>query len=317
MRHRRRLKAELLLALLALAGAPSVVLADYPGLGPGPTVGCGASTAGFDFGGTCVSVDSPTAPTKPSYDHPWLLSTPVAAPACSPHEVTQWATGTSADGWRWNGSFWTLGGQRVPILYSTPLLDTGWSWEVTCGSPGAIRYVGVVQKARTPSPCSPGTPSAACRPGFSGAGFLASVERQVPQETITATPPGTGVVGVSVELAISPIPRTEYATVTLAAPDLGDQDPGELLHVVWVVQARPQGIVWRWPDGTTGGSPSWVPQVAFSGGELEATVSYSVTATGFWSNGVAVRQLAAVEVGTITVSARLPYSVQQVQADLG
>lgn len=241
----------------------------------------------------------------------------MTAPACSPYEATQWAKGTSSDGWKWNGSFWTLAGQRVPILYSTPLVDSGWTWLVTCGSPGAVRFAAVAQKARTPSPCPLGTPAAPCRPGFSGANFLASVERQVPQENVTASPPGTGVVGVPVQISLSPVPRTQYATVTLAAPDLGDQDPGELLHVVWVVQAQPQAIAWRWPDGTTGASPTWVPQVAVSGGEVTATLTYSVSATGFWSDGIQVRQLASVDVGSITVSARLPYSVQQVQADLG
>nr|MDA8333026.1 hypothetical protein [Candidatus Dormibacteraeota bacterium] len=121
---------------MATGSLVAPVLADYPGPGVGPTVGCSGSAGGVSFGGTCVAVQGPSAPTKPARDHPWILFAPVAVPTCTPHSVTQWATGTSKDGWTWDGSFWTQAGQRVPILYSTPIQDNGWDWSVSCGNPG-------------------------------------------------------------------------------------------------------------------------------------------------------------------------------------
>ncbi len=300
----------------ALIGVPtSPVLANN--LGPGPTVGCSGTSGGVSFGGTCVAVQGPSAPTKPARNHPWILFVPVAVPTCTPYSVTQWATGTSKDGWAWNGSFWTQAGQRVPIVYSTPIQDNGWDWSVSCGNPGVIRFTGVASKPRSPSPCPPGVKPASCRPGLDPTGFLASVEKELPPETLTVSPPPPGVVGVPVTVSITPSPAVQYATINTTAPDLGDGDPGELLHVVWVVQAAPEATAWSWPDGTSGIQLPWIPQVAEAQGAIRAVVTYLVTASGFWSDGVSVHPLASVEVGTLTVQASLPYPVQQVQADLG
>ncbi len=271
----------------------------------------------MSFGGSCAAVQGPSAPTRPAYFHPWTTVVPVAAPACTPYTVTQWATGTSQDGWTWAGSFWTLAGQRVPILYSTPLQDSGWNWTISCGSPGVVRYSGSAQAPRTPSPCPPGTLSASCRPGLDPTSLLASVERQLPSEIISATPPLQGLVGVPVSVTLDPVPVIQYATVDVTAPDLGDGDRGEQLHVVWVVEASPVATHWAWPDGTSGWTTPWLPQVAEGGGEITATVTYDVTASGFWSDGISVHPLASVTVGALTVTAQLAYQVQQVQANLG
>ena len=293
------------------------VLADYPGPGPDPTVGCSGSAGGVSFGGTCVAVQGPSAPTQPARDHPWVLAVPVAVPACTPYSVTQWATGTSKDGWSWDGSFWTEAGQRVPILYSTPIQDNGWVWTVSCGSPGVVRYTGAASKPRSPSPCPPGVTAASCRPGLNPSGLLASVEKVLPPESLVATPAPPGVVGIPVTVRLSPVPTVQYATINATAPDLGDGDPGELLHVIWVVQAVPEAPSWSWPDGTSGTLLPWIPQVAEAQGSIRALVTYDVTASGFWSDGVSVHRLATVTVGILTVRASLPYPVEQVQADLG
>lgn len=295
----------------------TTALADYPGQGAGPTVGCNAGAVGVSFGGTCVAVQGPTAPTQPAYYHPWIKTVPLVAPACVPRLATQWATGTSNSGWSTQGGFWTLAGQRVPILYSTPLEDFGWNWQVLCGSPGTVRFQGVAHLPRSPSPCAPGTPAPKCRPGLDPGGLLASIERQLPTERITASPPDRGLVGVPVAVALDPVPVVEYATINTTAPDLGDRDPGEHLHVVWDVQAEPRATTWTWPDGTSSALVPWVPQVAETGGEIAATVTYAVTASGFWSDGVSLHSLGTVTVGVLTVRAALPYAVQQVQADLG
>ena len=306
-----------LLGTLVAGGGFASAPALANNIGPGPTVGCSGSAGGVSFGGTCVAVQGPSAPTKPARDHPWILFAPVAVPTCTPYSVTQWATGTSKDGWTWDGSFWTQAGQRVPILYSTPIQDNGWDWSVSCGSPGVIRYAGVASKPRSPSPCPPGVKPASCTPGLDPTDLLAAVEKDLPAETLTASPPPPGVVGVPVTVAIDPTPTIQYATINTSAPDLGDGDPGELLHVVWVVQATPEATTWFWPDGTSGIQLPWIPQVAEAHGAIRAVVTYAVTASGFWSDGVAVHPLASVRVGTLTVQASLPYPVQQVQADLG
>jgi hypothetical protein len=300
---------------LGLAILLSPVEATYPG--PGPTVGCSGSTNELAFGGQCVAVQGPSAPTQPATFHPWLVGLPTAPPACTPHEVTEWATGIATDSWSWTGSFWTLGGQRVPVLRSTPLEDTGWVWEVYCGPGAGIRYLGYQQLPRRPDPCSLGTPAASCLPGYSPGSFRAAVEGKVPAEQILATPPHSGLVGVPVNLELSPAPVMEQAIINDTVPDLGDGDLGEGIHVEWIVQAVPQGVVWTHPDGTSSTSSSWIPQVEEQLGYLVATVSYSVQAFGFWSNGVNVYQLPPQDVGTIRVTARLPYGIQQVQSNLG
>ncbi|MHB1499905.1 MAG: hypothetical protein ACYCYK_01840 [Candidatus Dormibacteria bacterium] len=231
--------------------------------------------------------------------------------------MTEWAAGIANDSWTWRGSFWTLGGQRVPVLRSTPLEDTGWVWEVYCGPNAGVRYLGYQQLPRRPSPCSLNTPAASCLPGFSPASFRAAVEGKVPVEQIVATPPGNGLVGVPVNLVISPSPVTEQAVINATVPDLGDGDRGEAIHVEWIVQAVPQGVVWTHPDGTTSSLSSWIPQVEEPRGYLVATVIYSVRAFGFWSNGVDVSQLTPEAVGTIRVTARIRYGIQQVQSNLG
>lgn len=231
--------------------------------------------------------------------------------------MTEWATGIATDSWSWGGSFWSLGGQRVPVLRSTPLEDTGWVWEVFCGPDAAIRYVGYQQLPRRPNPCSLATPVAACLPGFDPGSFRAAVEGKVPTEQILATPPGGGLVGVPVELSLRPTPVIVQAVIDDTVPDLGDGDLGEMLHVKWVVEATPQTLVWTRPDGTASTRGSWIPQVEEQGGEVVATVTYAVEAFGFWSNGVSVYQLPSQDVGTIQVVARIPYGIQQVQSDLG
>ncbi len=300
---------------LCASGACATVDASYPG--PGPTVGCNGTSSQMSFGGQCVGVPGPGAPTKPAAFHHWSTSLPAPPVACTPYTVTQWATGISADGWSWSGSFWTVAGQRVPILYSTPLKDTGWVWQVSCGSPGAVRYVGYQQLPRRPDPCLSGTPASACRPGFNATGFLDSVQGLVPAEEIQAAPPGVGLVGSPVTLTLAPNPVTQQAIINVTVPDLGDGDSAEAIHVVWVVQANPSGVDWSLPDGTASRIGNWVPQVQEQGGTVVATVTYAVTAFGFWSDGVSVHPLAQQEVGTITVGARLPYNVEQVQSNLG
>jgi hypothetical protein len=49
-------------------------------------------------------------------------------------------------------------------------------------------------------------------------------------------------------------------------PDLGDGDPGEMLDVVWVVEATPQVVSWDWPDGTSSTDGNWIPQTYDSDG---------------------------------------------------
>ena len=303
--------------LVALSAAAIPVSADYPGPGPGPTVGCNGASGQLSFQGQCVGVPGPGAPTQPAVFHHWATGVPAAQPACTPYTVTQWATGISTDGWSWSGSFWTVVGQKVPILYSTPLQDTGWVWQVSCGSPGSVRYVGYQQLARHPDPCLPGTPASACRPGFNVPGFLDAVQGAVPAEQIQATPPSVGLVGAPVELTLAPNPVTEQAVIDVTVPDLGDGDPAEGIHVVWVVQAAPTSELWSRPDGTVSSDDQWTPQVQEQGGAVVATVTYAITGFGFWSDGLAVHPLSRQTVGAITVTARLPYSVEQVQSNLG
>jgi hypothetical protein len=210
-----------------------------------------------------------------------------------------------------------MAGQRVPIFYSTPLEDNGWVWYVPCDSGGTVRYVGSAQLPRQPSPCTPGTAAAACQPGYDPSGFLAAVEKQIPTEQIIPVPPSQDVVGVPVTVVLQPAPTVEQAVVDVTAPDLGDDDVGEQIHVVWVVQARPEEVLWTWPDGTQASVARWVPQVEEHDQPIVGAVTYLVTAAGFWSDGLTVHQLPSLTVGTIPVTAKLAYSVQQVQADLG
>jgi hypothetical protein len=291
------------------------VLADFGG--SGPTVGCTASDDQVSFAGTCIDVAGPTAPTVPAASHHWSTQAPTSPPGCTPYTVTEWATGTSAVGWSSDGTFWTKSGQRVPILYSTPLEDNGWVWYVPCDSSGSVSYMGMAQLPRQPSPCAPGTVAAACEPGYDPSGFLAAVKKQIPTEQITAVPPAQGVVGVPVMVALQPVPQVEQAVLDVNAPDLGDGDLGEQIHVVWVVRASPEDVIWTWPDATQSAVTRWVPQVEENGQPIVGAVTYLVTAAGFWSDGLSVHQLPSLTVGTIPVTTQLPYSVQQVQPDLG
>ncbi|MGH7610609.1 MAG: hypothetical protein ACREN4_01175, partial [Candidatus Dormibacteria bacterium] len=145
---------------------------------------------------------------------------------------------------------------------------------------------------------------------------MAAAQGEVPKEVLTATPPSVGVVGVPVQVRLRPAPVEEFATINVAEPDVGDGDPGETLHVTWVVEAAPDEVVWHWPDGTTGGDSEWVPQTYEQSGSIAVSVIYDVTASGFWSDGLTVHTLPSVAVGTITVEASLPYSVEQVQPSL-
>jgi len=302
------------LALLTSVVGTVNASAGFPGLGP--TVGCQASSGELAFGGTCVAVVGPSAPTQPAAWHHWVTQVPTAPPACIPYETTVWAAavnGPTAVG----GAFWTEEGQRVPVVYSTPLMDRGWNWEVSCGSPGTIRFLGIAAEPRRPSPCSPQTLAVGCLPGFDAASFLAHVEGQVPAETVQAKPATLGVVGVPVEADLVPAPAIQSAEINLGVPDLGDGDPGEILHVVWVVEATPEVVSWDWPDGTSSTEGDWIPQRYDSGGSIEAELTYRVTADGFWSDGVRVHSLPSEKVGTIRVTAQLGYSVQQIQAGLG
>lgn len=294
---------------------PWTVDATYPG--PGPTLGCDASANQLSFGGACVDVAGPSAPTVPAALHHWSTQAPTSPPGCTPYTVTEWATGTSTVGWTSDGTFWTMSGQRVPILYSTPLEDDGWVWYVPCDSSGSVRYIGMAQVPRQPSPCAPGTVAAACQPDYDPSGFLAAVEKQIPTEHIISAPPSQGVVGVPVTVVLQPVPQVEQAVIDVNAPDLGDGDMGEEIHVVWVVQANPEGVVWTWPDGTQSEVARWIPQVEEDGRPMVGVVTYLVTAAGFWSDGLSVHQLPSITVGTIPVTTRLAYSVQQVQPDLG
>jgi hypothetical protein len=118
-------------------------------------------------------------------------------------------------------------------------------------------------------------------------------------------------------VALAPIPQTEYAEIDVNVPDLGDGDPGETLHVVWVVEAAPEVVSWSFPDGSASSSDAWIPQTYVTTGLIRANLEYSVTAAGYWSDGVAVHDLPSVLVGTIPVGAQLNYSVQQIQPALG
>jgi hypothetical protein len=161
------------------------------------------------------------------------------------------------------------------------------------------------------------TPATECVPGFNPTAFLAEVADQVPTEVIDATPAGTGVVGVPVQVVLAPIPQAEYAEIDLNVPDAGDGDPGETLHVVWVVEAVPELVSWAFPDGSASTDDTWIPQTYVTTGLIGANLEYSVTAQGFWSDGVAVHELPTVLVGTIPITAQLTYSVVQIQPALG
>jgi hypothetical protein len=208
-------------------------------------------------------------------------------------------------------------GQRIPIVYSTPQTDRGWDYLVTCGGAVDVRFVRVVAEPRRPSPCSLTTPSPECLPGFNPTAFLADVSGQVPPETVEATPAGTGVVGVPVQVVLAPIPQAEYAEIDVNVPDAGDGDLGETLHVVWVVEAVPELVSWAFPDGSASRDDTWIPQTYVTTGLIRASLEYGVTAQGFWSDGVAVHQLPTVSVGTIPIAAHLSYSVEQIQPALG
>jgi len=177
--------------------------------------------------------------------------------------------------------------------------------------------MGTAQLPRQPSPCAPGTATAACQPGYDPSGFLAAVKKQIPTEQVIPVPPSQGVVGVPVTVVLQPVPQIEQAVIDVNAPDLGDGDVGEQIHVVWVVQARPEGVEWTWPDGTQASVARWVPQVEEDGQPIVGVVTYLVAAAGFWSDGLSVHQLPSLTVGAIPITARLAYSVQQVQPDLG
>ncbi len=283
----------------------------------GSSVGCIAGSSAAQFDGACIVLEGPSAPTRPSLDHPWAKSPPTAQPACTPYDTTIWAAAAGTGGDALGGAVWSPGGQRIPIVYSTPITDWGWVYSVYCGSPGVVRFVRVVSAARTPSPCPVAAVASECLPGLDPSSFLAAVEGQVPPETIAATPPRIGVAGIPVEVELIPAQAARYAEIDLTVPDAGDGDPGELLHVVWVVEAIPESVFWTWPDGSSSDSGRWIPQSYIEVGSVRARLVYQVTAEGFWSDGVTVHHLTSVSVGTITVSAQLAYSVEQVQPGLG
>jgi len=291
------------------------VYASY-GIG-GSSVGCQASTSATEFNGNCIVLEGPTEPTQPSLDHHWSTSQPTIPPACTPYDFTEWALAEGTTGGGAGGGTWTVEGQRIPIVYSTPITDWGWVYTIDCGSSASLRFTRLVFAPRSPSPCSLQTKPAACRPGLDASAFLAAVAGQVPSETIQATPTGPGIVGIAVRAWLSPTPVTKYAEIDISEPDVGDSDPGEILHVVWVVQATPEIVSWTWPDGSASSNDKWIPQTYVADGMMRATVVYSVTATGFWSDGVNVHDLPSVSVGTIPITAQLGYSVEQVQAGLG
>ncbi len=312
----RRLILVATLSLLSLSTSLIVtpVLAAYGRTGQ--SVGCGASVSTISFAGECVGVQGPSSPTVPAYWHHWVMTYPVAPPVCDPYDTVEWAaaaTPTSPAG----GAVWTQGGQRVPVIYSTPRTDNGWTWEVNCTGTEDVRFIGVTSEPRAPNPCATATPAPSCIPGFSGAKFLAAVQGEVPNETIAAYPADVGLVGVPVTVSLSPVPITESAEIDVSTPDAGDQDPGEIIHVVWIVQAVPESVEWSWPDGTRTVGGQWIPQVYVSRGPIEAQVVYDVSATGFWSDGVTVHRLSTQTVGTIDVGATISYSVEQVQPALG
>ena len=315
VRFGRRLEVALVVVVLTVLAGERWVDADFPT--SGPTVGCQASTTGLNFDGTCVGIQGPSAPTHPSLNHAWSTAFPTVAQACAPYLTTEWAVPSVDMMGGPNGGLWTLGGQRIPLVSSTPLTDWGWVYTVSCGVGGGVRFTRVTSASRTPSPCSPGTAPTACLPGLNPRSFLAAVAGQVPAESIAATPPGPGVVGIPVEATLAPVPVTAYAEIDLSEPDLGDGDLGELLHVVWLVEAVPEAATWTWPDGTTSSSGSWIPQTYDVGGAMRVSLAYQVTASGFWSDGVAVHRLPTVTVGTIPILTQLGYSVEQVQPGLG
>ena len=205
----------------------------------------------------------------------------------------------------------------MPVVYSTPQTDWGWVYEVSCGDPGVVRFLHLISEPRQPSPCSSQTPAASCVPGLNPAAFVSQVQGQVPPEALKARPPTGGVVGVPVEIQLQPTPVTEFAEIDLSVPDLGDADPGEVLHVVWVVEASPEVVSWNWPDGTHSTNSTWIPQTDSADGTIQASLLYEVTASGFWSDGAGVHALPTVTVGRIPVASQLAYPVQQVQPALG
>jgi hypothetical protein len=315
MRYSKRLAFSAALGLLALPVGTGTVYANFGS--STPTVACQGDTAALSFGGICIGVQGPTAPTQPAIWHHWATVPPSAPTTCAPYDTTEWAAASALSSEWSDGAAWTVDGQRVPIVYSTPQTDRGWDYLITCGSAGAVRFVRVVAAPRRPSPCSLQTPSPACLPGFNPTAFLADVSGQVPAETVDAAPANTGVVGVPVQVSLAPIPQAEYAEIDVDVPDLGDGDPGETLHVVWVVEATPEVVAWTFPDGSASTSGAWIPQTYVTSGLIRASLAYSVTAEGFWSDGVAVHELPSVSVGTIPVGAQLNYSVEQIQPALG
>jgi hypothetical protein len=315
LRYSKRIAFSASLAVLTL---PTAVLSVHADLGvTAPTVACQANAGALTFGGRCIGVQAPTAPTQPAIWHHWTTVPPSTPPVCTPFETTEWAAASAASSEWSDGAAWTVDGQRIPIVYSTPQTDRGWDYLVACGNPAAVRFVRLVAEPRRPSPCSLQTAGADCLPGVNPTAFLAEVAGQVPAETVAATPAGTGMVGVRVQVALTPAPVAEYAEIDVSVPDAGDGDPGETLHVVWVVEAIPEVVSWAWPDGSASTTNIWIPQTYVTTGLIRANVEYTVTAEGFWSDGVDVHKLPTVLVGTIPIASQLGYSVEQVQPGLG
>lgn len=315
MRHGKRLALSAVIGAIALLPGPLLVHANFA-TSP-PTVACQGGISALTFGGTCTGIQGPTAPTQPAIWHHWTTVPPAAPQACTPFESIEWAAASAVSSEWSSGAAWTVDGQRVPIVYSTPQTDRGWDYLVTCGGAVDLRFLRVVAEPRQPSPCSLVTPATQCVPGLNPTAFLADVAGQVPTEAIVATPAGTGVVGVPVQVVLAPIPRAEYAEIDLNVPDAGDGDPGETLHVVWVVEAVPELVSWAFPDGSSSTNDAWIPQTYVTSGMIRASLEYSVTAEGFWSDGVAIHELPTVSVGTIPITAQLNYSVEQIQPALG
>ncbi len=239
------------------------------------------------------------------------MAQPVNRTGCVPYEEITWADGTAAVGGPEPYGFFFYGGFKIQRVLSDPTTDWGWEWYIPCNPKVAMRFVGIVHMPRAPSPCPTGVPD--CHPGVSIPGFLAAARGAVPLERVVVNPVSVGVVNVRVVAALDPLPVPRMATVRVTVPDLGDLDPGERVHVLWIVTATPEPWTWLWPDGSASTAGRWVPQSDERGAEIRVNLTYRVTAAGFWSDGVVVHSLPGFTVGTITVPTAMAYDVVQVQ----
>jgi len=278
---------------------------------PGRTKVCTANADQLEFGGVCSTPRSPSAPTRPAFFHAWALTQPVNHTGCVPYDQTTWADGTAAVGGPQLNGYFFYDGQKIPRVLSDPRTDWGWEWYIPCDPKRALQFVGIVHMPRAPSPCPTGQPD--CRPGASVPGFLAAARGVVPAERIEVDPAAVGVVNVRVLAALDPVPVQKAADVRVTVADGGDLDPGERVHVLWIVTATPEPWQWRWPDGSASAIGRWVPQQDQRGAEIRVNLVYAVTAAGFWSDGITIHDLPGFTVGTIAVPSSRSYDVQQVQ----